>query len=373
MLNAPSAPRRPDAPALLALAERTLPSDPAQALRLAGEALASDPSSARAAHVQAEALGRLGQVSAAADQLRQLLRAHGELAELQDPAGPALSGFIGRFEAAACPLCGEQKTEPVWVGNLSARHHLGGHLDPVRTWGRCADCGLTRVERPAPPAALRAWRAALPPSAATPPGADQAHLGMDLHEGLLQRIRGVGHGAGWLRGPGTGPRLLEVGSGWGEFLAAASWRGFDAVGVEADAAQARWARQHLGVDARGADELEGLPEGRFDVIVWRPSIDAAPDPVGLLADLGAHLQPDGLLVLSVPLIDHPVHRLRGAEDPLWWAPERRSWFDRRSLARALLQAGLQPEGTWHQPAAPGAALIIARGPAVEADAAPAAR
>jgi hypothetical protein len=104
----------------------------------------------------------------------------------------------------------------------------------------------------------------------------------------------------------------------------------------------------------------GLAQGPFDVIVYRPALDSVLDPMGVLRELSGALVTDGLLVVSVHVRDHPVHRLKGAADGLWTEPERRVCFDRQSLALSLLRSGLQPQRLDHAPHRPGMVTVFAR-------------
>jgi hypothetical protein len=82
--------------------------------------------------------------------------------------------------------------------------------------------------------------------------------------------------------------------------------------------------------------------------------------VTLLEEAASLLEPEGLLALSTPSLDHPVHRLLAYDDPGWSEPLRRIWFDRQALAVSLLRARLQPVGTWHDPHCPGSVHVLAR-------------
>ena len=81
--------------------------------------------------------------------------------------------------------------------------------------------------------------------------------------------------------------------------------------------------------------------------------------MALLRQLTSRLVPDGLMVVTTPLLDHPWHRARMTE-PLWADPEHALLFERAGLSLLLIRAGLMPEHAWHHPTRPGEAIIVAR-------------
>jgi SAM-dependent methyltransferase len=351
---------------LLTEAQDALRDAPRRAARLARAALELSADHPRAMHLLGEALSRTGAPAQGARLLRAAVRADGNLAELAAPGADRADGpaWIGRFEAVACPVCASSYAAPIWAGNLSRSRPCHGHLDPVRVWVRCEDCGVARVEAPVPPAALRAWQATVtPPPADPPPASGDLSERLLAHDALIGRIREEGYGRDWIdraEGGPPQPALLEIGCGWGDLLSAAQWRGFSVVGVDVDRRKADWASRRLGVEVHAADFARGVPEGPFDVVVVRAPLGLQADPVRALQGLARQLAPDGLLVLQLHTLDHPVHLMNGADDPLWSDPARRTWFSRESLTPLLDRADLTPVSASYAPNQPGAATIFAR-------------
>ena len=351
---------------LLQEAEAALRDAPRRAGRLARAALELSANHPRATHLLGEALARTGAPGEGATLLRAAVLADGNLADLGSPPRDAADGpaWIGRFEAVACPVCASTDAAPIWAGNLSRTRPCHGHLDPVRVWVECGDCGVARVEAPVPPAALRAWGAEFDaPPAEAPPASGDLSDRLLVHDALVGRIREEGYGTDWIaraEGRLPQPALLEIGCGWGDFLSAAQWRGFSVVGLDVDRRKAEWASRRLGVEVHAADFARGVPEGPFDVVIVRAPLELQDDPVRALRGIAQQLAPEGLLVLQLHTLDHPVHQMNGADDPLWTQPARRTWFSRASLTALLDRADLTPEGASYTPNQPGAATIFAR-------------
>lgn len=349
---------------LLARAEMLLQSQPEAAAEATQAALRLSPLDPRANHIAAELQGVLGEPEAGAARLRQLVQQHGKLAELGGQDDGAVA-YIGRFGSAVCPLCGGSEAEATWAGNLSRTQRLDGHIDPVRLWTRCNRCELLRVDNPVPAGALAAHNTH-DTAAATPPEPDELQRRIRTHDADLRRIREAGCGLAWSTdGQHSGPRVLELGSGWGEFLAAAAWRGFEATGVQACSIQAAWAERRLGSalvhsppDTFVHDSEQEA--GTYEVVVWRGDLGEQADLMPTLRALRRLLAPEGMLMVQASVLDHPLHRIKGNAAPEWRSVGRRVWFERPTLALALIRAGLQPESSWDAEGCAGEIVVLAR-------------
>jgi 2-polyprenyl-6-hydroxyphenyl methylase / 3-demethylubiquinone-9 3-methyltransferase len=104
--------------------------------------------------------------------------------------------------------------------------------------------------------------------------------------------------------PLTGRAALDVGCGAGllcEPMArmGAAVTGVDAASENIAAAAAHAAQSALAIDYR-AGELSSQKLGRFDVVTSMEVIEHVTDPAAFVAELAAHLKPDGLLIMSTP-------------------------------------------------------------------------
>lgn len=370
LTSAPSTPERmSEADALAREAGEKLHRDPEAARRLAKVALGMEPGHAVARHHLGEALARLGHVDRALGLLREAVAQDSRLSDLGGDL-PELDGaqdsaaWIGRYAADACPVCEGTEGRRVWAGNITRAIAGHGCLDPVRAWQRCADCGLLRVEAPVPDVALQSWREAAATCAPPPPDPESVAALVAGWEAVIQRIREAGHGDAWMtRDPeaeAPRPHLLDVGPGHGEASAAAAWRGFHVDTVLEEEGPAAWGSERLGLRTRLGTAPESLPDGPYDVLLARVDLSRAEDPVEHLAMLGDRLEPDGLLALRIRFSDHPIAQVLGYDAPTWSEPGARCWFDRETLAVAMLRANLCPETAFADPHEPGVEIVLAR-------------
>jgi SAM-dependent methyltransferase len=182
-------------------------------------------------------------------------------------------------------------------------------------------------------------------------------LDEDKREAGLRPIRDKGH-AVVLDAIGgqrrlTGLHALDVGSGHGWFLEAASARGLVAVGIEPDRKVAERA-QLRGLDVRVGffpDDLSG--DDQFDIVSFNDVLEHLPDLPRVLRAVRDRLRPDGLLAISIPTasglgyrvatmlahlrINAPLNRLwqRDFPSPHLW------YFTERSLVRLATLHGFR--------------------------------
>jgi SAM-dependent methyltransferase len=136
-----------------------------------------------------------------------------------------------------------------------------------------------------------------------------------------------------------GARVLDLGSGAGQFTAELVRAGADVVGVEiAEAAVARGRAGHPGLDFRLAP-IEGplpLEDGSFEVVWASEVIEHVADTASWLSDVRRVLVPGGKLLLTTPSHGRLRLAVRGIEpfsEPLG---DHLHLYTRRSL-RALLE------------------------------------
>nr|BAL55764.1 methyltransferase type 11 [uncultured Gammaproteobacteria bacterium] len=130
-------------------------------------------------------------------------------------------------------------------------------------------------------------------------------------------------------------RLLDVGCGNGEFLAAARSAGWEGVGVDFDPKAVETTRSQ-GIDARlGSLEAQGFENSSFDAITLSHVIEHVHDPKALLAECARLLRPGGMLWIATDNTESLVYRYFGT---YWYSfvPQHLTLFS-QSVLRDLLE------------------------------------
>lgn len=143
----------------------------------------------------------------------------------------------------------------------------------------------------------------------------------------------------------AGGRLLDVGSGAGDYLSLVRALGWAAVGVEANEAAAARARE-AGLDVVTGDAAEvlssGAVAGPFDVIRFHHTLEHLVEPRRALlaaAALGCH---GARMCVAVPNADGAAARLFGRYWYHWALPFHRTHFTVKTLRELLRAAGWRP-------------------------------
>ncbi|MGI8693745.1 MAG: class I SAM-dependent methyltransferase [Geodermatophilaceae bacterium] len=139
---------------------------------------------------------------------------------------------------------------------------------------------------------------------------------------------------------GAGARMLEVGCGYGLFLAAAVEHGYDVTGVELSRSASEHARTVLRLNVHQGQLDDAVLDGPYDVIAAWDTLEHIPDPVAFLRTARELLADDGVLVFSTPYISSVPARLLRTR---WWTlkPTEHIWhFTPRTQQLVFARAGL---------------------------------
>jgi SAM-dependent methyltransferase len=137
-------------------------------------------------------------------------------------------------------------------------------------------------------------------------------------------------------------RLLDVGSGFGFFLAEMKHRGWEAVGVEISEKAMGYARNILGLTIHpGPMENADFPDSHFDAVTGFYVIEHLPHPTAFLKECYRILKPGGLLLLRYPHTT-PIKNLLhffGIKNRLYDLPAHLSDFSPKMIQHCLERIG----------------------------------
>jgi 2-polyprenyl-3-methyl-5-hydroxy-6-metoxy-1,4-benzoquinol methylase len=258
--------------------------------------------------------------------------------------------------AAGCLLCGS--TGAVAFSGLRDRLGLAAGEYTVRRCDRCrlawldgesaADAhGGGYYTHAADDAALRARSAVSPAAAAVLArrlGYPPARAG--LASRILARVppwRERCESLALFLPARPGGRLLDIGSGAGEFAARMRQLGWDVECAEPDAAAAAVASRAFGLKVHHGDlGALRLPAGAFDAVTMSHVIEHLPDPLATLREAARLVRPGGMLAVVTPNVQGLGCRLFGADWMHWDVPRHRFLFSCGALAEVARRAGFTP-------------------------------
>jgi 2-polyprenyl-3-methyl-5-hydroxy-6-metoxy-1,4-benzoquinol methylase len=134
----------------------------------------------------------------------------------------------------------------------------------------------------------------------------------------------------------SGRRLLDVGCGIGQWVDAASRRGWDASGIELAEGAVRVAQSVGARVERLPLESELLDRGAYDVVTMFEVIEHVPAPRAFLRRAAELLRPGGVLLMTTPNF-RSIDRLAAGDEWGVIHPEHYSYFT-PTTARALVQS-----------------------------------
>lgn len=238
------------------------------------------------------------------------------------------------MESVACVLCRSAERDVVCAAH-DRLDESGARTADFRLV-RCRSCGLVYLD----PRPTSSEMPAYYPSVYHAP-ADVRRLVPRLEE--VYRLRQHAEVVDWLaaRRPARG-RLLDVGCGAGELLAALRNDGWEVQGLEPSppgAARCR-SRHHLDI-VEGTLEEADLPAGAYDMVVLSAVLEHLHDPLRGLEQARGLLAAGGLIaVLFLPMVDSLQARLFGSRWLALDVPRHLYHFTPATFELAVRRAGL---------------------------------
>jgi SAM-dependent methyltransferase len=237
-----------------------------------------------------------------------------------------LEPYAFEGEPVACNLCGS--THSLTISKADRR------LKPLRTVA-CEQCGLIRTDPMPTEAELEAYYA--------------GEYRLDYQFSLfrrpprfhLNRSRREAEARWHTLKPAVSGRLrvLDFGSGSGEFLALAAKEGHDVQGIEPDSTFAAHAREAYHVPVEACTWQKAcFEEASFDIITANHVLEHLREPVSALKQIASWLAPGGILYVSVP---NALTRRENSFQQFHFAHVYN--FTPQALIWAGMLAGLEPD------------------------------
>ena len=224
------------------------------------------------------------------------------------------------IEEVNCPICERSKGEPL---------HAEGSFQMVR----CLSCQFVFLNpRPTGDSLFRFYQQYLP----------EEESSIESWEKMMKPV--FYRAANLLGRYKRDGRLLDVGTGFGFFLAEVKKKGWETVGVEISQKAMDYARGVLGLNIHpGPLEKIGFPGNHFDAVTGFYVIEHLSHPMDFLRECHRILKPGGLLLLRYPHTT-PIKNLLqlfGIQNRLYDLPAHLSDFSPRMIQQCLEKIGFR--------------------------------
>ncbi len=224
------------------------------------------------------------------------------------------------MEWICCPLCSNDGGE---------RRYQEGDYVTVR----CPSCDLVyQNPRPSPQELWEAYQTYLPE------GEDEIEAWGRMMESVFRK------GADLIERSIPQGRILDVGAGYGFFLALMKARGWEVTGVEVSSTGVRYGRDRWGLPLLPQPwETISFKEGEFDVVTAFYVLEHLPAPLAFLKEVHRILRPGGMILVRYPHTTpiKAVLSLLMIRNHLYHLPFHLVDFAPGTMRRALKEAGFE--------------------------------
>ena len=224
------------------------------------------------------------------------------------------------MEEVDCPICEKSRGDPL---------HLEGSFQMVR----CPSCQFVFLNpRPTAESLHHFYQEYLP----------EEEVSIESWKKMMKHVfHRAANLLGRYRKSGL---LLDVGSGFGFFVAEMKKKGWEAAGVEISQKALDYARNVLGLTVHsGPLEKAGFPDNHFDAVTGFYVIEHLPLPKAFLRECYRILKPGGLVLLRYPHTTPIKNFLRflGVRNRLYDVPAHLCDFSPKIIQECLEKIGFE--------------------------------
>lgn len=136
-------------------------------------------------------------------------------------------------------------------------------------------------------------------------------------------------------------KLLDIGCGVGDFLHTAEMHGWECIGVEPSEDAKAIAQKRMKGKIIVSEELEGFPDGAFDVITMWHVLEHVDDLKWQVAQLQRLVKPSGRVVIAVPNYKSYDGQFYKEHWAAYDVPRHLNHFNRITLSKTFKTSGLE--------------------------------
>ena len=136
-------------------------------------------------------------------------------------------------------------------------------------------------------------------------------------------------------------KLLDIGCGVGDFLHTAEMHGWECIGVEPSEDAKAIAQKRMKGKIITSEELEGFPDGAFDVITMWHVLEHVDDLKWQVAQLQRLVKPFGRVVIAVPNYKSYDGQYYKEHWAAYDVPRHLNHFNRITLSKIFKTSGLE--------------------------------